>query len=160
MAVESRVHIPGISRLRNWHDRKCVANPPKNVSGNTATGTESSDAVIKILARAGNGSCIAAPNLSNRERGKPSSKISQMRSLCSSAATMLSAPSSRSVSYQLACITRGSGGKTSNISFTRVLRVQQIRKSRRCGGPSTMFLHLWQTWTSVCHVSVGYSSTR
>jgi hypothetical protein len=73
-------------------------------------------------------SYIAAKTFSNRELGTRQRSISRMRSLCSSAATMLSTPH-RDVGRPCYFTTIGKGGQTASICFTGFFAVPTRRNS-------------------------------
>jgi hypothetical protein len=111
---------------------KCGAVPPKYELGSTGPGLSSN----LHICRSGNGSRIAAEfvTYSNSELIRCVSSIGHTRSLCSSAAMVLSTlDSSSSTMISRSRMMRGKGGQISRVSLAGVLGVQRSRGLRRCG---------------------------
>lgn len=158
MADKSSFRYARNGRLSTSHDRRRRANQTRKVSGRT--GTVSSFEVSSLDQRLrcvspGNDSCIAAANLFNTKPGTRSSSTSQMRSLCFSAAMMLSSPlenGDHGVRIGATCLHTligNAAGETSSISLVGVLSEQRSFRCRRTGDAKTIYRHLRQTCTSV-----------
>ena len=97
--------------------RRHEADPDKNKSGMTADSLSSSDQSDRDV-NSGNGTRIAAKTLSHSKLSVfRTSRIPNMRSLCSSAAMILSAD----VEEILPQISRGKAGQTSKHSLADIL---------------------------------------
>lgn len=87
---------------------------------------------------------------SSKSRMRRRKEILQTRSVCSSAAMMLSTPS---VSTKSSKMSRSIAGQTSSMSLTGVLAVQWSCKFKRRGDSKITLRHRRHTWTSDCHES-------
>jgi len=94
----------------------------------------------------------------NCRLGTRPSLISRTRSLCPSAATMLSILEFEKYQHRMMIVKDGQMD-SENISLTRVLSAQTSWRFRRCGDPKTTFRHLWHTCTSSIHASTTFSYT-
>ena len=129
------------------------ADTPMNESETTADVVSSSHWRSRNVST-GNSSFIAIKTFFNKELGTRQRSISRMRSLCSSAATILFTPH-RDVGPPYCFMTIGKGGQTASNCLTGFLAVQTRQISRRSGDPKTTFRHFRHTCTSVRHASIS-----
>jgi len=119
MAYESNRGNPGNGMRVMQSDRSRGADPPKKEFG--MTGIVSSSDIRSRRVSAGNGSCIVPKAFSHSKLEICLNTISHTRSLCPSAATMLSTQHVGGPYYPM---TMGKSGQTCSFSLTGFLAVQ------------------------------------
>src|SRR6266850_7506891 len=153
MCVEDKINLGNVGNgiPRNMNISRCGADPPKNVSGSTATDSfhDSRRKSFKV----GSGCCIAAASCSNAEPLMLLIEICDTRSWRSTAAMTFSTLFSSTMYRQDMLI--GKGGQISSDVLAGVLSVQTSCRFRRRGDPKITHLHLRHTCISACHLQVS-----
>ena len=127
-----------------------IVDPLKNESGTSKFGME------KLMASSvsdGNGFCIAAKACSTWDHAGEESRSSIlcMRSLCSSAATILFTFHNMRLRAHMSI---GEDGQVSSIALTDLRALKKSRTFRRCGHPNTISRHFRHTCASIIHASL------
>jgi len=152
LAIKCSSRIAGNGMKLHSSDRRRGADPPKNDSGTISPLLSYRKSVRDVSS--GKGYFIIAMKRSNSDIGTAPREIRQIRSGCSSAAMMLSAPSISDFMSPLLCTMTDKAGQICSIFLTGVFAVQRSRSCRWRGDAKATCRHLRHTWTSVCHSSV------
>ena len=151
MRVADKINLGKVGKgmLIKVNPSRSGADPPKNASG--STDADVSNVTSWSFVRSGNGSCIMATKFSNPGPFMLLMEIWDMRSRHSTAAMMLSKPSSTSRNELKTNKVIGKGGQISSDVLVDVFAVQRTCSSRRRGDPKTISRHLRHTCVSLCH---------